>query len=161
VRRGARPRAKGIGPDARVCSTLEATPEIVRDADLIVAGSPVFGFRLPTEGMRARAAADAAEKAPRPADLSHPSLRSWLDALAPGHGRAAAFETRIWWSPRGATGSIETKLRKAGYEPIDKGHRFVVEGTYGPLREGELGNARAWGTELARRLQAEAQPRAA
>jgi hypothetical protein len=153
--------AEGIGSDTKACSTGEATPELIADADLIVAGSPVFGFRLPTESMRVRAAADAAEKAPRPADLSHPSLRSWLDALAPGHGRAAAFETRIWWSPRGATGSIEAKLRKAGYTPIDKGHRFVVEGTYGPLREGELAKARAWGSELAHRMESEAQRQAA
>jgi hypothetical protein len=148
----ARAIAEGIGPETRVYATDEATPAVVENADLIVAGSPVFGFRLPTENMRAQAAADA--KAPRPPDLSHPSLRSWLDGLPPGRGRSASFETRIWWSPRGATGSIDAKLKRAGYRPIDKGHRFVVQGAYGPLRDGELEKARAWGAELAQAMEA-------
>ena len=47
-----------------------------------------------------------------PPDVSHPLLREWLDNLIPGKGWFAAFETRIWWSPRGATGTIEGKLRR-------------------------------------------------
>jgi hypothetical protein len=38
-------------------------------------------------------------KAPAAPDLSHPSLRLWLEALPGGHSRSAALETRIWWSP--------------------------------------------------------------
>jgi len=54
----ARAIAEGIGPEAQVLSTAEAT------------GAPM---------------ADA--------DLSHAWMRSSLDALPPGHGRAAAFDT--------------------------------------------------------------------
>ena len=60
-----------------------------------------------------------------------------------------AFETRIWWSLRGATGTIETKLQDSGYERLLPGERFIVSGGYGPLRDGELERARRWGTELA------------
>ena len=87
--------------------------------------------------------------APTPPDTSHPSLRSWLAELPGGHKPVAAFDTRLWWSPRGATGTIERGFRQAGYRTIMKGEKFVVEGTYGPLRDGEIERARAWGHELA------------
>ena len=144
----ARAIAEGIGPDARAVTTEEATREVVAAADLIVAGAPVIAFNLPTEGMLDKLAADPG-KAPTPPDLSHPSMRSWLHALTKGQGRAAAFETRIWWSPRGATGAIDRGLRRAGYRTAAKSQKFIVEGTYGPLREGELERARRWGMELA------------
>ena len=142
----AREIAAGIGPDTLVLHTDEAPPAIVRDADLIVAGAPVVGFNLATERMLASVAQD---DSPTPPDVEHPSLRSWLDALPPGRGASASFETRIWWSPRGATGEIEKRLERAGYAPIADGQKFVVKGKYGPLREGELERARAWGRELA------------
>ena len=143
----ARAIAAGLGPDAKALTTDAAGEQIVRDADLIVAGAPVLGFALPTDGMRDSVARTEAG-APKPPDLSHPSLRSWLDSIPPGHARAAAFETRIWWSPRGATGDIEKKFASAGYQPIAKAQKFVVRGKYGPLRDGELERARAWGASL-------------
>jgi Flavodoxin domain len=146
----ARAIAEGIGPEARALTTSEATPEIVAEADLVVAGSPVMAFGLPSEGMIANAAEDL--KAPVAADVSQPSLRSWLEQLHPGHGRAASFETRLRWSPLGATGAIDDRLRRAGFQPIAKPAKFVVTGPYGPLRDGEVERARAWGTSLAAAL---------
>ena len=143
----ARAVAEGLGPEARVLTTDEASTASIADADLIVAGAPVIGFSLASDKMRDNMANDSS-KAPAPPDLAHPSMRSWLRDLPPGHGRSAAFETRIWWSPRGATGDIERGLRTAGYAPVAKAAKFVVEGTYGPLRDGELERARRWGLEL-------------
>jgi flavorubredoxin len=145
----ARAIAEGIGPDAQALTTDAARAEAIADADLIVAGAPVLGFSLPTDQMRDSVARSEAG-APSPPDLSHPSLRSWLNSLPRGHGRAAAFETRIWWSPRGATGDIERGLEHAGYQRAAKAQKFVVTDKYGPLREGELERARRWGKELAR-----------
>ena len=48
----------------------------------------------------------------------------------------------------GATSTIDRSLRKAGFRTITKAEKFVVTGTYGPLREGELERARAWGADL-------------
>jgi hypothetical protein len=87
--------------------------------------------------------------APTPPDLSHPSMRSWLNALPSGHARTAAFETRIWWSPRGATGDIERGLERAGHVRVAKAEKFVVKDKYGPLRDGELERAQRWGAALA------------
>jgi Flavodoxin domain len=139
--------AEGLGPDVHAHPTDEVPGDDLAEADLIVAGAPVFGFRLPTEGVRERILRDEAD-APTPPNLSHPSLRSWLDALPIGHGRSAAFETRIWWSPRGATGTIEKRLSRLGYPPVANAAKFIVRDKYGPLREGELERARAWGREL-------------
>jgi flavorubredoxin len=141
--------AAGLGPEARALPTDEATTSVVAEADLIVAGAPVMAFRLPTEKVLENMAND-----PNEPDLSHPSLRSWLEGLPQGKGRGAAFETRMWWSPGGATGAIERGLRAAGYRRLASGRKFIVKGGHGPLREGELDAARAWGAELAQALGA-------
>lgn len=147
----ARAIADGIGPDARLLTTDEATSDAVAGVDLIVAGAPLLGFNLPTESMLKGMATNAA-KDPSPPDLSHPSMRSWLEALPAGHGHAAAFETRIWWSPGSAAKAILQRMEAKGYQPAGKGERFIVEGKYGPLRAGELERAKAWGAELARAM---------
>ena len=144
----ARAIAAGLGPDARALSTAEATPDAVAGADLIVAGAPLFAFRLPTDDIRETIRKKAASFA-APPDLSHPALRAWLETLPPGRGRGAAFETRMWFSPGGATGAILQEFKKAGYEPLARGKRFRVTGMYGPLKSGELDRAREWGRKLA------------
>jgi len=148
----ARAVAEGIGPEARALSTAEASGAAIADVDLIVAGAPLLAFRLPTEKMRNNLGANPG-KAPTPPDLSHPSMRSWLDALPKGSGRSAAFETRLWWSPGGATAAIVRGLERAGYRPVAKSRRFIVKGKYGPLRDGELERARLWGAELAQAMR--------
>ena len=148
----ARAIAEGIGPEARALSTAEATGEVIAGADLIVAGAPLLGFNLPTEMMLKGMAANA-RKDPTPPDLSHPSMRAWIEALPKGNARAAAFETRIWWSPGSASKAILKRLEGLGYRPAAKPERFIVTGKYGPLRDGELERAKAWGAALAQTLR--------
>jgi flavorubredoxin len=137
--------AEGIGPGARALSTAEATADVVADADLIVAGAPLLGFNLPTEEMRQSIAANPTN--PKP-DLAHPSMRAWLDGLPKGLGHGAGFETRIWWSPGSAAKQIAVKLQSAGYS-AGTSEKFLVIGRYGPLKDGEIERARAWGAKLA------------
>jgi hypothetical protein len=144
----ARAIAEGIGPETRVLSTAEAVGRAIADVDLIVAGAPLLGFSLPTESM-IKNLGSGASRDPRPPDLSHPSMRAWLEALPQGSGRAAAFETRIWWSPGSAAKAILKRLEALGYRPAAKAERFVVQGKYGPLRDGELERAKVWGAALA------------
>ncbi|MHB0878644.1 MAG: flavodoxin [Anaerolineae bacterium] len=145
----ARAIAEGIGPEARALSTTEAVGSAIAGADLIVAGAPLLGFRLPTEDML-KSMATSANRGGVPPDLSHPSLRSWLAALPKGDAKVAAFETRIWWSPGSAAKAILSIFELAGYRPIAKPQRFIVRGRSGPLRDGEVERAKAWGAELAR-----------
>ena len=144
----ARAIAQGLGSGARALSTAEAVGEAVAGVDLIVAGAPLLGFSLPTEAM-VKSLAGEANKGSTPPDLSHPAMRAWLDGLAAGRGHAAAFETRIWWSPGSAAKTILGELEERGFQPLAKAERFIVEGKYGPLRAGEVERAQAWGEALA------------
>lgn len=142
----ARAIADGIGPEASVMTTDDATPEVVSDADLIVVGAPVLAFRLPTDEVRAGLLRET--DAPTPPDTSHRSMRSWLESVPAGEARMAAFETRFRFSPGGSIGTITHELQRAGYRSVTKGKKFLVTGKYGPLKAGELERARAWGAEL-------------
>jgi flavodoxin len=141
----ARAIAEGIGPEAQALSTAEAKGEALTGVDLIVAGSPLLGFSLPTDAMRDNIRNQPNNPAP---DLSSPSMRSWLETVPKQQGRSAAFETRIWWSPGSAAKAILASLEGAGYRAA-KAERFIVTGKYGPLKAGELERAKAWGAELA------------
>jgi hypothetical protein len=44
-------------------------------------------------------------------------------------------------------------LERAGYSKVTKPQKFLVKGTYGPLKEGEVERARAWGGELAKLMK--------
>jgi len=141
--------AEGLGPDRAVSlSTTEATAEVIAQADLIVAGAPVLAFGLPKAQMVDSLATKT--DAPRPADLSAEPLRSWLEHVPAAAGAThAAFETAFRWSPGSATTTIDKELERVGYARLAKARRFVVTGTYGPLRDGELERARTWGRQLA------------
>jgi len=145
----ARAIADGIGPGTPAVPTDEATPDLLAGVDLIVAGAPVLGFRLPTDGMRASVRKDP--KAP-PADLEHASMRAWLATVTPRRGYFAAFETRFQRSPGGSVGAISQALEAAGCTPVAEPGKFIVKGKYGPLRDGETARARAWGADLARAM---------
>jgi hypothetical protein len=147
----ARAIAAGLGEGTPVLPTGEATPEALAGADLVVAGSPVIGFRMPTDKMRESVRANPGP-APTPPDLSQPSLAGWLQALPKGRGAAAAFDTRVRGPFGSAAPAILKGLEAAGYRGIAKPRGFIVTGKYGPLREGELEQAREWGAELARTL---------
>jgi hypothetical protein len=141
--------AEGIGPDARVVSTAEAGPALERGVDLVVAGAPLLGFSLPTEGMRKTIAGDVKHR-DHPPNLGHPSMRSVLEGLPKGSGLCAGFETRIWWSPGSSAKKITSLLEAAGYRRASAPEKFLVTGTYGPLKDGELERAKAWGATLAK-----------
>ncbi len=145
--------AEGIGPDARALSTTEATAAALAGVALIVTGSPIIAFGLPSDKTRRDMQARPDKKAPSPPDLSHPPIRSWIEGL-PGSGapavKAAAFETGFKLSPGGSAAKMLKMLGSLGYAPVAKKQRFLVQGSYGPMKEGELERAKAWGAELAK-----------
>lgn len=142
----ARAIAEGIGEGAVALTTGQATAEALAGADLVVAGSPVIAFRMPTEQTRNSL---ASEQSPEPPDLSQPSMAAWLEGLAPGNASAAAFDTRARGPFGSAAPAIAKGLEKAGYRLVAKPRGFSVQGKYGPMRPGEIDRARQWGRELA------------
>ena len=143
----ARAVAEGLGPGARALRTDEVRPEDVTGAELVVAGAPVLGFKLSSERMRDGIRQNPG-KGPAP-DLSCPLLRAWLAGLDPGSGwgqrstrRCAARSARALPRSRGC-------WRRPALRSLAEPEGFVVRGKHGPLRDGELERARAWGEELA------------
>ena len=94
----ARAIAEGLGEGTRALATDEATAEALAGIDLIVAGSPIIAFHLPSDRTRSDMAARPDKKAPKPPDLSHPSLRSCL----PRNGERRARRSRRASSSRRA-----------------------------------------------------------
>ncbi len=153
----ARAIAEGLGQGTRALSTAEATGEAMAEVDLIVAGAPVHALSLPTEASRESARTGGLGPDKAPPDLSHPPMRTWLQRMARGGGRGAAFDTRVQaWYGRGAAPLILRGLERAGYRKIAKARGFYVGGgrvvpsADGILRSGEIQRAREWGAELAR-----------
>jgi len=81
-----------------------------------------------------------------------PGLRRWLSELPASEGtRAAAFDTRLDKSPwlTGlASRGIARRLRGHGFQVLGR-ESFLVRDAEGPLEDGELERARAWGAQLA------------
>lgn len=144
----ARAIAEGIGPDARSLNTDEATAATVAAAELVVVGAPIIGFSLVQESGRQQLANEAG--APSRANLSHRSMRSWLESVPKSAGRFAVFETGLGWSPSAAHKAMTKALQGAGFAEAAKKERFLVTGRFGPMKDGELERARAWGASLAK-----------
>lgn len=143
----ARAIAEGFGPGAQAYATVEAGKDVLADAELIVAGGPVFAFQLSSERTREEIRQNPGPGAPTP-DLSHPSIRAWLNELPAGTAWCAAFDTQV----RGPFGkgapSIAKLLQAKGYRLLAAPEGFIVSGKQGPLRPGELERAHAWGAQL-------------
>jgi hypothetical protein len=116
--------------------------------DLIVVGAPTHAFGLPRPESRADAASRLGH-APVSAGIG---IREWLDRLPPGDGTvaAAAFCTRTdkHWVPGSAARKALKRLRSLGYRVAENPEDFYVAGMTGPLDDGELSRATAWGRGL-------------
>jgi hypothetical protein len=150
---------EGLGAGTRALSTAEALAVAIAGSDQIVAGAPVHSLSLPTDASRESARTGGLGPGRVPPDLSHPPMRAWLEGLARGRGRAAAFDTRVdAWHGRGAAALILRGLEHAGYRRLTDARRFFVSGhrivptASGVLRPGEIDRAREWGAELAKRM---------
>jgi len=130
--------------------------------DLLVIGGPTHMHGLPTARSRRLAAEGIHEDGAghvEPGATEEPGLRVWLREMPPSAAqRVAAFDTRLdrspWLTGVAARG-IARRLRRRGLDVIAT-ESFLVEDSEGPLEEGELDRARAWGAELARSLAAPA-----
>jgi flavodoxin len=141
--------ASGLG-DARVVSVHEALSHATK-ADLLVVGGPTHVHGLSSKRSRA-AGVENTHGALESGTEDDPGLRDWLaDLPRVVNARAAAFDTRAH-GPRLLTGSaargIARRLRHHGYQVIET-ESFLVDGSEGPLADGEPERARAWGERLA------------
>ena len=132
--------------EVRVLHASEAPAELPAEVDLLVVGAPTHLLSLPNAGSRKDAETRGALLA------EHTGVREWIDAVAIPTGlRVATFDTsspsRVGQGT--AAGAAARALRERGADTT-VGPSFFVTGMEGPLADGELGRATAWGRELAR-----------
>jgi hypothetical protein len=156
--------AAGLGDHADVAlrRVADADAETLRDARLLVVGAPTHMHGLPTSWSRrlaARAAEEDGHTGVEPHASEGPGLRTWLSQVAGGDLSAAAFDTRIDRSAAltgAAARGIARRLHRRGCTLVAEPESFFVEDSEGPLEEGEVARARAWGSSLAARIEPEA-----
>lgn len=117
--------------------------------DLVVVGGPTHAFSMPRQNTREDAVRQGAEGVD-----TATGIREWIDHLhrGPHSEKVATFDTRIGkvrHLPGSAAKSAAKGMRRQGYATVLKPESFWVEDVAGPLVEGELERARAWGEELA------------
>jgi len=132
--------------DVELVSVDEPLPQL-DEVDLLVVGAPTH-----VHGLSGRRSRQSALDQGADGELGI-GVRGWIDAL-PNGGRGpriAAFDTRAH-KPVLLVGSaargIVRRLRQRGYTLAAEPESFFVEGTQGPLEEGELDRAREWGRTI-------------
>jgi len=135
--------------DVRVVGPEEAPTTLDDDVQLLLVGGPTHAFSM----TRASSRADAVRQgATGPATLG---IREWIGSVAPRDDLpVVTFDTRVQVRliPGSAAKSAVGALRRAGFRKVEQGETFWVQGAPGPVRDGELDRARAWGETLAQRV---------
>jgi flavodoxin I len=128
----ARAIGESLSGEVTVIRVGEVDVSALKSLDVLFVGSPTHGGR------------------------PSPATRELLDQIQPPalEGiKVAAFDTRLttrWAGILGfAAGGIAKSLKKKGGAPVGSPENFHVEGTEGPLREGELERAAAWARQIA------------
>jgi hypothetical protein len=117
------------------------------DVVAVVLGAPTHALGLSRPGTRE----DAARQAGGEVVSRRIGAREWLEAVESRPGVAfAAFDTRIRRPriPGSAARAAERRARHAGFRIAAPAETFWVDGTQGPLLDGEVERARAWGSAL-------------
>jgi flavodoxin len=144
--------AKGLSRhgEVRLVEVTEAPPEVAEPVDLIVLGGPTHAFSMTRESTRQDAFKQGASQG-----STAVGVREWLEQQHRGRHLelVATFDTKVdkvRHLPGSAARGAANAAHKLGYKAADKPMSFYVQGVAGPLLEGELGRAQAWGERLSR-----------
>lgn len=132
------------GADVQVMSVDDAPQSVPAEVDRLVLGAPTHNRGLSTAATRAQATKGGGSGG----DIG---IREWLkSAQLPENVAVAAFDTvtsKTWMSGSAAKGVVKTLSRRG--IAVDA-QSFVVTGTQGPLKPGEVEEAHEWGRLLAK-----------
>lgn len=122
----------GTPDDVEVIRAGSVDPENLRGYEMVVIGAPTYGGR------------------------PMPPVQEFLNKIPENvikGVKIAAFDTRIPTKIVGifgyAAGKIANNLKRKGAIPVMAPEGFFVKGSKGPLKEGELERAAAWGRSVA------------
>lgn len=146
--------ADPLGEDVTLVDVNDAPEELPADLDLLVVGGPTHAFSMSRPSTRR----DAVTKGATAAQVER-GIREWLsDVVAPAPVDVATFDTRVggWVGhlPGSAAQAAERTVRRDHLGRLVGRASFYVDDMAGPLLDGELDRARAWGEELAERNEA-------
>jgi len=120
--------SKVFVPPAKVVSVEEMQPDMLKHIDLLVVGSPIFGWQ--------------------PSERTSQFLSNLSEDTLVGK-KAASFDTRVKLFIHGeAAIKIASSLKKAGAQIIGKPGAFFVKGKEGPMIDGEIEKAKEWAKKL-------------
>lgn len=138
------------GAEVALTRVADAPETIDDDVSLLLVGGPTHAFSMTRKSTRADAIRQGATQGE---EVS--GIREWIaDAQPRKDLRVVTFDTRVQvkFVPGSAAKSAASHLRHQGFKKVKRGETFFVEGTPGPLVEGELDRAREWGRQLADRV---------
>jgi len=124
-----------------------APTEIPGPVDLIVVGGPTHAFSMTRESTR-----DAFRQGAAQGSTTF-GVREWLEQLHRGKHveRVATFDTKadkVRHLPGSAAKGAANIAHRLGYKTAVKPMSFYVQGVCGPVLDGELDRAQAWGEGL-------------
>jgi hypothetical protein len=139
--------ALAVEGEVKIVSVDDALP-LLDEFDLLVVGAPTH-----VHGLSSRMSRKAALEQGRRDGGVGIGVRGWLEELPPDElPPVAVFDTRANKSELlvgSAAQKIAKRLRRRGCRLAGEPESFFVEGTPGPLEDGELERAEAWGRALA------------
>jgi hypothetical protein len=141
--------AVAVGIGGAAVAEVSAVGEVPwREVDLLVVGGPTHAFSMSRPSTRHDAHTQGA-----PAGGEEQGLREWLDALpADLPMPVATFDTRATMVrnlPGSAAKAAGKELKRHHHGRVVDRRSFYVSDSAGPLADGELERAVAWGAELA------------
>ena len=130
--------------EVRLLPVAEATPAALAEARLLIVGSPTQRFRpLPTVS-----ALLGGLPAGSLVDVRVAAFDTRL-VIADVHNAVLSFFVRVLGPSAYAARRIERALVRAGGRPAVPSEGFLVVGTEGPLKQGELERAARWARQAA------------
>ncbi|PKH41952.1 Flavodoxin [Nocardioides alpinus] len=145
--------AEGIasthGGPVTILDVGEAPSPLPTGVDLLVVGGPTHAFSMSRSSTRRDARTQGAE-----AGHQLKGIREWLDALPPPTTSpdVATFDTRVTqvrMLPGSAARAAGRLAERHHVGKVVATESFFVQDSAGPLVDGELDRARAWGRDLA------------
>jgi hypothetical protein len=132
------------GSEVTLLRCADAPADIPAEVSLLLAGAPTHNLHLPSRSSRTQAAARGA------AQGDAVGLAEWINTVKPRPDlRVVTFDTTVGGAFAGSAAKAAAKLlRRRGFGTPEQGPGFVVSGTPGPLRDGEVERARTWGAGL-------------
>lgn len=142
--------ARGLG-DAEVLQASTVDADLLTDMDLVVLGGPTHAFSMSRVATRREAIQQGGTQGDDQRGLRELIAELPAQMTTP----VATFDSRVSKArklPGSAAKSAGHALRRRHHANVVAEESFYVEDTPGPLLDGELARAEAWGQQLVSRL---------